>query len=330
MLILFGGNSYEHYVSIKSTKSVLSNIDYTLFDIEVAGIDFDATWYKYLDDYKYLDNWKNYNIKKINNIIEYVKKFDVVFPIMHGKNVEDGKLQGMLELFNIKFVGCGSLASSILMDKEISKLLFKSIGLKQVPYITIDNNYNLDNIDYPVIVKPVNGGSSIGINKCNNKEELNKAIKEAKRYDDKVIIEKFIKARELEVAVLEDNNNLIISKPGEIVFDSNFYDFDTKYISNNSKTIIPNNLDIKVVKLLREYSKLIFNKLRLKGLSRIDYFYDEENSDIYINEVNTMPGFTKISMYPKLIKDAGISYKDLITKLINNACNGYYGKVYLV
>lgn len=314
ILILCGGVSSEHDVSLKSASSVINNIDADLFKYEVVYIDYDNTWYKYKNKKK---------ISKINNIVEYLKKFDLVFPIMHGKCGEDGKLQGMLEFFNIKFVGCKTLSSAILMDKSLSKLFFKSIGLKQVPYITINNNYDIKNIvsilNFPMIVKPSNGGSSIGISKCNNESELEKGIKDALKYDSSIVIEEFIIARELEVAILEDKDKLIISNPGEIRYDSVFYDYNTKYVNSNSYIVIPAHLDKNIIRKIKDYSKLIFNKLKLKGFSRIDYFYDEQNNLIYINEVNTIPGFTDISMYPKLIENCGISYKDLIAKLINNA-----------
>lgn len=325
VLILFGGNSTEHYVSCKSCKSIIENIDKNLFKYEIVGIDFDNKWYKFSDDLSYLENgnWKEANILKVDDIVSYIKEFDVVFPMTHGNNGEDGKLQGMLELFNVKFVGCKTLSSSALMDKDISKLLFKSIGISQVPYTTIIGEYNIstimEKIEFPVIVKPANGGSSIGINKADNKKELAKAIKEAKKYDDKVIIEKFIKARELECAVLENKKDIICSNPGEINSANEFYDYDAKYVNEDSYTTIPNDLKEDVVNKIKDYSKKIFKTLNCSGYARVDFFYDEENDRIYINEVNTIPGFTSISMYPKLMESIGISYTDLITTLINNA-----------
>lgn len=327
VLILFGGNSSEHYVSCKSCESIVSNIDDELFDYEIVGIDFDNTWYKFEDDLLFLNegSWKEAKIEKIDNIIDYVKQFDVVFPITHGKNGEDGKLQGMLELFGIPFVGCKTLASAICMDKEMSKIVFNDIKIKQVPYVTINKNYNLkdiiDELGLPLIVKPANGGSSIGISKANNKRELNKAIKLAKKYDDKIIIEKFIKSRELEIAVLENKNNIICSMPGEIKSSNEFYDYEAKYVSDSSYTTIPGDLPENIVKTIKDYALKIFDKLNLKGYARIDFFYDEEKEQIYINEVNTIPGFTSISMYPKLIENEGINYTGLITILINNALN---------
>lgn len=325
VLILFGGNSTEHYVSCKSCKSIIENIDKKLFKYEVAGIDFDNTWYKFSDDLFYLEegSWKDANILKIDNVINYLKEFDVVFPITHGNNGEDGKLQGLLELFNIKFVGCKTLSSSIGMDKALSKVIFNSLNINQVPYMVISEDYKINDIieeiEFPVIVKPANGGSSIGISKADNKKELIKAIKEAKKYDKKIIIEKFIKARELECAVLENKKDIICSNPGEINSANEFYDYDAKYVNKDSYTTIADDLKENVVNKIKDYSKKIFKALNCSGYARIDFFYDEENDRIYINEINTIPGFTSISMYPKLMGSIGISYTDLITILINNA-----------
>lgn len=325
VLILFGGNSPEHYISCLSCKSIIEHIDKKKFYFEVAGIDFDDTWYKFKDDISYLENrnWKDANILKIDNVINYLKGFDVVFPVTHGSFGEDGRLQGMLELFNIKFVGCKSKSSMLCMDKALSKILFNKLGINMVPYITLKNDDKvsdvIDKIEFPVIVKPSNGGSSIGINKASNKKEIVKAIKEAKCYDDNVIIEKFIKARELEVAVLENKNNIWCSRPGEIKSSNEFYDYDAKYVSDSSYTTIPDDLPENIVNKIKKDAIKVFKEFGLMGYARIDFFYDEDVGNIYINEVNTLPGFTSISMYPKLMEDAGINYTNLITILINNA-----------
>ena len=171
VLIIFGGNSSEHYVSCKSAKSIIENIDKKLFKYEAVGIDFDNTWYKFSDNLDYLENgnWKEANILKVDNIVSFIKEFDVVFPITHGTSGEDGRLQGMLELFDIPFVGCKTLASSIGMDKGMSKVIFDSLNIDQVPYVVIGDDYKINNImeklNFPVIIKPANGGSSIGTSK---------------------------------------------------------------------------------------------------------------------------------------------------------------------
>lgn len=325
VLILFGGNSTEHFISCISAKAIYQNIDKKLFDVKMVGIDFNGEWYLFNDDLSYLENrnWKESKITKIDNISNYLKNFDVIFPITHGTVGEDGKLQGMLDLFDIKYVGCDTLSSAICMDKGIFKILIDGLGLRQVPYLIINDEYKINDIiekmDFPLIVKPANGGSSIGINKADNKKELIKAIKEAKKYDKKVVIEKFVKARELEVAVLEDKKKIICSSPGEINSANEFYDYDAKYANQNSYTTIPDDLSAEVIDKLKEYAVSIFTNLGLKGYARIDFFYDEEINEIYINEINTIPGFTSISMFPKLMKNEGISYTDLITILVNSA-----------
>jgi len=324
VLVIFGGNSYEHYVSCKSAKSIIENLDKKLFDYELVGIHFDNKWYQFNGELSYLENghWKDTNVTAIDNIIDYIQKFDVVFPMIHGYSGEDGKLQGMLELFNIPFVGCNTLASAISMDKEMSKIVFEHFAIPQVPYLIYEENKQKEieeRIGFPVIVKPANGGSSIGIGKAENKKQLKKAIKEAKQYDSKIIIEKFITARELECAVLEKNKRIICSNLGEIKSANEIYDYNAKYINEKSYTIIPQDLPIEVVNQIQEYARKIFLGFHCNGYARIDFFYEEESRQIYINEMNTIPGFTSISMYPKLMEHEGISYTDLLTILINSA-----------
>lgn len=319
ILLLFGGNSFEHNISCISAKTIINNIDKSKFNITPVGIK-DNNWYIFNDDLNLLteNTWYQGNIKKIDNIIEFLKKFDKIFPIIHGNDGETGALSGLFNLFNIPYVGSNILGHSTSYDKEITKIICNHHNIQQVPYITLYTNKKIKkiNIDFPVIIKPSSCGSSIGINIANDIKELNKYVKEAFKYDNKVIIEKFIKARELECAILEKNNKLIISTIGEIKSKNTFYDYESKYILD-SNIIIPANLDKDIIKQIQEYSSKIFKILSLKDLSRIDFLYDYENNKIYFNEVNTIPGFTDISMYPKLFNNQGISTKDLITKLLS-------------
>lgn len=296
--LVYGGNSSEHDVSCSSAKEIRENIDKNKYELTCVYVTRNNEW--------------TYENKPIDNIIEFLRQFDVVFNIIHGNTGEDGKIQGMLDLFNIKYIGtkCGS--SYICMDKERTKQILNYYKIPQVPF---QNYKDKLIIPFPVIVKPANCGSSIGINIANNKKEYRKAIKEALKYDKKVIVEKYIKARELECAVLEDKK-LIISDIGEIITDNNFYDYNTKYIKNEAKIVI-SDIPINIKKQIQKYAKIVFELLELKGLARIDFFYDTEYNKIYLNEINTLPGFTKISMYPKLFNN--YEYKDLITKLIENA-----------
>ena len=323
VLVLCGGNSSEHKVSLISAKSILNNIDNNLFEVSTVIIDYDNNWYEYGGKVDYLSEWKQQEYEYIDNIVDYLKKYDVVFPITHGTNGEDGKLQGMLDLFNIKYIGCKTSSSAICMDKDFSKMIFSYLGIPQVPFITITNKkFKIHDIikklGLPLIVKPANGGSSIGINKANNKKELKKAIIEAFKYDEKIIIEKFIKARELECGILEDKD-FYISEIGEILPANEFYDYNAKYENKNTCTTIPAKLTKEVKDKIIKYVKIAFDGINGKGFARIDFFYDEDNGQLYLNEINTLPGFTEISMYPKLFAYSGIEYKDLITKLINNS-----------
>ena len=316
VLILFGGNSFEHEISCKSVNFIIDNIDTDKFKYKLVGIDYDNNWFE-IKNKKTIDkNWKNNELIQIENIIEYAKKFDIVLPMIHGNTCEDGKLQSIFELYNIKYIGCNSYSSIICYDKLLTKLFLEKYSIPQVPY-TIYNGYlNLDNIEYPVIIKPCKCGSSIGINIANNKKELKKALKIAQKYDNNILIEKFIKNnRELECAILEDKKKLIISDVGEIINNGSWYDFESKYI-NQSDTII-SNIDEIIKKEIKNYSKNIFNIIGCKNLSRIDFIYDLDEKKLYFNEINTIPGFTEISMYPKLITNNKMTPKELITKLLN-------------
>lgn len=321
VLILFGGKSSEHNVSCISASSIAKNIDNEKYTFDLVGISKENNWYLYNDDFANLnEHWEeSKEITKIDNIIDFLKKYDVVFPITHGTNGEDGKLQGFLDLFGIKYVGAKTLGSSVGMDKEFSKIVFEHLKINQVSYLVCYKNFKIKEIekhlDYPLIVKPANGGSSIGINKVSNSKELKVAINEALKYDKKVIIEKFIKAKELEIAILQDKDKLIISNVGEIIPCNQFYDYKAKY-EQKSETKIPANINKKQIKLIKEIAKKIFYGMNISSYARIDFFIENEN--IYINEINTIPGFTEISMYPKLMEDIGIKYTNLITKLIEN------------
>ena len=316
VLILFGGNSHEHAISCKSAKTILTHIDKSLYNITVVGIDHQNNWYLYLDDINLIDeSWKNRKIEKITNIIEFLKQFDKVFPIIHGNPEENGNIQGMFNLFDIEYVGTDLLGSIISYDKELTKIICNHHQIPQVPYITITKNKKIKNIPipYPVIIKPAKCGSSIGINIANNSKELNKYVNLAFKYDNKVIIEKYIKARELECAILE-TNKIIPSPIGEIRSSNTFYDYEAKYVSD-SNLYIPANISKELAKEITELSKKIFNILSLSTLARIDFLYDYNEEKLYFNEVNTMPGFTDISMYPLLFKEVGINIKNLITKI---------------
>lgn len=320
ILILFGGAIQEHSISCKSAKTILENIDYKKYLVTSVGIDQESNWYIFEDDLSLLENntWKKGNITKIDNIPAYLKTFDKVFPIIHGIPGENGYLQGLFDLFNIEYVGSNETSSIISYDKELTKIILDKYNIPQIPYITITTPKTIKKIelDFPVIIKPAKGGSSIGINIANNIKELNNHIKTAFIHDNKVIIEKYIKSRELECAILKDKK-LKVSTVGEIISTNAFYDYESKY-QKNSKLIIPAHLKENLIKEIQDLSLKIFNILSCKNLARIDFLYDYNNQKLYFNEINTMPGFTSISMYPLLFNHQGISTKELITKLIEN------------
>jgi len=235
--------------------------------------------------------------------------------MIHGNTGEDGKLQSLFELYNIKYVGCDSYSSLICYDKLLTKIILEKYNIPQVPYIIYDDKLNIDSINYPVIVKPCKCGSSIGISVVNNNKELLIATQEAKKYDNNIIIEKYLtRRRELECAILDANGKIIISDVGEIMNKDSWYDFDSKYKTKTDTNI--SNIDIEVKEEIQKLSKKIFDILKCRHYSRLDFFFDIEENKLYFNEINTIPGFTEISMYPKLIINSGINPKELVTLLL--------------
>lgn len=302
ILLIYGGNSMEHEVSIKSAEAIKKHIDLSKYSLDSVLITKDNKWL--------------YNNQEIENIIKFIQDYDVVFPIIHGNTGEDGKIQGMLDLFNIKYVGSKCGASYICMDKARTKEILNQYQIPQVPYQIYNKKEKLI-LDYPIIVKPATGGSSIGITIAHNKKELSKAIKGTLKYDQKIILESFLdKPLELECAVIKDKDTLITSI-GEIKHQNIFYDYDTKYNNTSICTNLEPNIDSNIKAEIERYAKEIFQILELDNLARIDFFYYHNN--IYLNEINTLPGFTDISMFPQLLIHKGMTYKKIISTLIENA-----------
>ncbi len=329
LAIIFGGMSTENKVSELSAKSILKNLDKEKYEIYPIYIDEKGEWYKYINEKK---------LEKIENIIKTIKKMDVVFPVLHGLYGEDGSIQGMLELFKIPYVGCKILSSSISMDKAYTKIIFEKAGLRQTKYeyikkyqekyIYVDKQFNEKiltleeitkkiekNLKYPMFIKPSNSGSSVGINKAKNIEQLKKYIQEAAKFDRKILIEEEIKGKEVECAVL-GNENVIASVVGQIKSAEEFYSYNAKYKNQESKTEIPAKIPEEISKEIQKQAIKAFKAVDGKGLSRVDFFVEEKTNNIFINEINTMPGFTDISMYPKLCEASNISYKTLLNKII--------------
>lgn len=332
--VLFGCMSSEHSVSCMSAYNVIQNLDRNKYNVTCIGIDLEGNFLNYLGDLEKIKNntWKEdfENIFKINNIFVYLKIFDVVFPVIHGKYAEDGAIQGILEFSNVKYVGCDVVGSSIGYDKILSKKLTKNINIDVVNYTSFTKYEDLkdeyiieklktNKLKFPLFVKPNKEGSSYGVKKANNLSEIKEAVIYALTFDNIALVEEYVEDKiEVECAVL-GNNELLISTPGQICSANEIYDFESKYANEKSYTKIPADLSIEKLNLIKEYSNKIFKTLQLKGLSRIDFFVT--NNKIYFNEVNTMPGFTDISMYPMLMKHIGIEYNELLDKLIELALN---------
>lgn len=344
--VIFGGMSTEHRVSIVSGTSVIKNLDKEKYNIIPIYINEKGEWFEYTVPVAQIEvltvDDEITQIKPIENPIEILKKVDVVFPVLHGLYGEDGTIQGMLELLNKKYVGCRVLASSICMDKAYTKIILEKANINQAKYVYIrkydDNKYTYidkefnekictpeevativkETIGFPVFIKPSNSGSSVGINKSHNEEELKEHIKYAAKFDQKILIEQNINGREVECAVL-GNNDVKASCVGEILPAEEFYTFDAKYKNAESRVVIPATLPEDVSEKIRSTAIKAFKAVDGKGLSRVDFFVENETGKIILNEINTLPGFTQISMYPKLWEAVGIPYEKLLDKLIELA-----------
>lgn len=343
--VLFGGKSTEHKISIVSGTSVIVNLDKNKYKIYPIYISEEGLFYKYnkdVSDIKVLTiNDIITNIELIDNIFEHLKEIDIIFPVLHGLNGEDGTIQGMLEIINKPYVGCNVLSSSLCMDKVYTKAILRSCKIEQAKsmyirkykqkYIYIDENFNekiytakeLTNkvseyLKFPVFIKPSNSGSSVGVHKSLSKNDFIEYLNDAFKYDRKVLIEETIKGREVECAIL-GNEDVIISSVGEVLASGEFYSYDSKYINKESVTIIPANLKDNIIKSIQKIAPIAYKACDCSGLARVDFFIEEGTNKIILNEINTMPGFTEISMYPKLIENIGMTYSELLDKLIDLA-----------
>ena len=324
--VIYGGISTEHDVSKMSAKSVIENLNKEKYEIHEIYINKYGKWYEV----------KNGEQEEIYNLLWTLKELDVVFPVLHGLGGEDGTIQGMLEMMQVPYVGCGVLASSVGMDKAYTKIVFNKAGIPQAPYVyvkkkdneyvIVDENFDeeefklekiIEKLKFPMFVKPSNSGSSVGVKKATNKEELKMAIENAGQYDKKILVEQGIDAKEVECAIL-DGKELQASTVGEIMSAEDYYSFDAKYNIPESKTVIPAEITEEQIEDVRKLALKAFKAIDGNGLARVDFFVEKKTNKIYINEINTMPGFTKISMYPKLFDAVGIKYSELLDKLIEN------------
>ena len=365
--VIYGGKSGEHEISLISASSIVRGIEKEN-KVILIGITKSGKWYlQEADEYKriYKDEKAVLSIKEDEkNAVSIipgtgVKSFsvagkaleiDVVFPVLHGTYGEDGTIQGLLDMADLPYVGCTTLASAITMDKEKTKMLWQSVGLPVVPYVCLKRYVMNDSVlydafieaaekelgDYPLFVKPCCAGSSNGASKAKNRKELSFAIMEAFQWDDKVLIEKSINAREIECSVTGNSvtfpadseiEDVVAYIPGEIIPSHSFYDFDAKYNDPDGAALqIPADLTDNDLEKIRKTACAAYKVLDVTGLSRVDFFIDRDTKQVYLNEINTMPGFTSISMFPKMCEAAGLEFKELIKLFLNEAIERYNSK----
>ena len=344
--VLFGGISPEHEVSLRSAESVLNNMDPEKYNIFPVGITKNGDWvmfggtdYSLLPTGEWLDHPNNrraaispvrgQGLLSFEGDCVVREHIDVVFPVLHGENGEDGAIQGLLQLAGIPFVGPGVSSSAVSMDKTLTKLVADQAGVTQAQWLLVRNselNVRMDAImdqigirfDYPVFVKPAGTGSSVGVSKAADRETLRSALLKAGTYDEKILVEEFIAGREVEVAVM-GNQSPVASICGEIDSGAEFYDYDAKYITDTSVAYIPARIPEDVAEAVRDAAVKIYSAIGCRGLSRVDFFVTYEDNRVIFNEINTIPGFTSISMYPKLFAASGIPYGQLIDELLQMA-----------
>ena len=347
--ILYGGRSQEHDVSRCSAASVVSAMDKSRYEVIAIGIDRDGKWYVqerpnivYHENFgsvlslektgKWLVNHfeENNKLKLYNLNNNKIIEVDIVFPVIHGTFCEDGALQGLLELSMVPFVGADVLGSAVAMDKDVAKRLLRDSSISVVPWITVmKSDWDEKSVDIvksiinelnlPVFVKPSCAGSSVGIVKVKEKEQLKNAVEYALKFDNKILVEKAIDCREIECSVL-GNHHAEASIPGEVMPQHEFYSFEAKYIDPDGANLaIPADIDAEIAESIRQTAIEACNILCCSGMARVDFFLENNSSAYYLNEINTLPGFTSISMYPKLWESAGLKYSDLIDRLIDLA-----------
>jgi D-alanine-D-alanine ligase len=352
--ILFGGRSAEHEVSLRSAKNVAAALDLSKFELILIGVSKEGTWYQFSDT-GIFDKITSLNDSRLPALADPVslvcmkgkaqvfslesKKtvpVDVAFPVMHGTFGEDGCVQGLFKMMNLPFVGCGVLGSSVGMDKEVMKRLLKEAGIQNAKYEVIYSHapMNFENLSQslglPFFIKPANAGSSVGVHKIKSKSDYETKIKDALMYDHKVLAEEFVEGREIEVSVMGLNHAPKASVAGEITPTHEFYSYEAKYIDENGASLqIPAKISAAEQANVQKIACQTFQVLGCDGLSRVDFFL-KKNGEFYLNEINTIPGFTKISMYPKMWEASGLKYQQLITELIELGIQKYQSEMELM
>lgn len=343
LCVIFGGESPEHDISQKSVTSVLNNLDKEKYNIYMLGITRKGEWYLFTGDIAKIEpgEWekdtenlkpafispdsRHHGVVIMGDTPEIVH-IDVIFPVLHGEYGEDGTVQGLFELSHIPYVGMGVLASANGMDKTYSKLVFGSVGIPQANWVVVNSDDDFsekadeieEKLGYPAFVKPARLGSSVGIMKAHDREELMVALDNAVKFDRRILVEEHIDGHEVECAVL-GNRDAKASTVGEIRPTVEYYDFDAKYNDNSTELLIPADIPEETIEKIREYAVKAFLALDGQGLSRVDFFVKHSDGSIILNEINTLPGFTNISMYPKLWNAMGVGYKELLDTLIELA-----------
>lgn len=327
--VVFGGRSGEHEISLRSAESVLRSLDPNKYDVVPIGITHDGKWLSPRTSLALLppkETIQNTLTKgepaALSAEPSSAGTLDVIFPVLHGTYGEDGTIQGLFDLANIPYVGAGVIGSAVGMDKDVMKRLLRDAGLPVGEFWTIKSHEIQSFIDkrspslpYPIFVKPANLGSSVGISKVHDAGELDAALKTAAEYDRKIVVEKGIDAREIEIAVL-GNDDPMASVPGEIIPSREFYDYEAKYSSEDSRLLIPAPISPGLTAEAKRLAIATFKALEGSGLGRVDLFLERGTDKFYVNEINTMPGFTSISMYPKLWDASGVPYAELLDRLI--------------
>ncbi len=346
--VLFGGRSGEHEISLMSARSVISALDPDKFEVVPIGITLDGKWVGDRDPQVVLEGLEKSEIRSLEplallaepgrnkvyrvskeEMLDVFSEYDIIFPVLHGTYGEDGTVQGLLELADVPYIGAGVLASSVAMDKGLFKSVMRDAGIPVVRDTVVLSSMIRSNVEdvlkvvdqvggYPVFTKPANLGSSVGVSKCSSRSELIEGLMDAAQYDRRVVVEEGLDAREIEVSVL-GNDEPDASIPGEIVPCDVFYSYKAKYIDDDSELLIPAEVDEGTIERVRALAVRAYKAIDCAGMARVDFLLERSTGNLYLNEINTIPGFTRISMYPKLWEASGLGYPQLMEELVRFA-----------
>lgn len=335
--VFFGGRSGEHQVSLSSGPAVMRAVDKEKYQVVPIGITKEGKWLLYDGPLERIENDTWEELGKAFDISKLKEYIDFAFPVLHGTYGEDGTIQGLFEMLDLPYAGCGVLSSALNMDKGFTKDLFEKYGLPTCKYqlITADQmakdmdkviKETIEKLGLPLFVKPANAGSSVGVSKAKDEEGLKNALKEALKYDRRIVVEEFVQCREIETAVI-GNDEPIVGAVGEIVVASDFYDYKAKYTDDaGTRLDIPANIDEETKALIQKLAIKTYKILDCAGFARVDFFIDKKTGKVLLNEINTIPGFTRYSMFPMLMKEAGIGFGELVDKIVGFGYERYNAK----